>query len=187
MKTIVEALQDLYVAMGGSASDVSNMTLNPDVIEQIASLVSSGETKELPAVTAADNDKVLAVVNGAWDKAEASGGGGAFVVELSGYPIITETTYAEVVAAISAEKTVYIHHIDYLGGYYIPVSYYLSHDGDDDYVQIQGEWFELSPEDDGSGGEKLYRINYCLNVYLTPNAENNRIEFLRMKFEIVEN
>lgn len=75
--TIVEALQNLYVAMGGSAEDVANIALNPDMINELATLVSSGATKELPAVTAEDNDKVLAVVNGAWDKAEASGSGGA--------------------------------------------------------------------------------------------------------------
>ncbi len=80
MKTIVEALKDLYVAMGGESSDVSGLSLNPDVIEQIAELVESGETKELPAVTAEDNDKVLAVVNGAWDKAESGGGSGGVEV-----------------------------------------------------------------------------------------------------------
>lgn len=72
MKTIVEALQELYVAMGGEQSDVSGFSLNPDVIEQIAALVQSGATKELPAVTASDNNKVLAVVNGAWNKKTAT-------------------------------------------------------------------------------------------------------------------
>lgn len=74
MKTIVEALKELYIAMGGESSSVADFSLNPDVIEQIASLVASGETKELPAVTAEDNGKMLAVVEGAWDKAEAGGG-----------------------------------------------------------------------------------------------------------------
>ena len=74
MKTIVEALKDLYVAMGGDDSAVADFSLNPDVIEQIASLVQSGATKELPAVSSTDNGNVLTVVEGAWAKAAASGG-----------------------------------------------------------------------------------------------------------------
>lgn len=35
-------------------------------------------TKELPAVTSTDNDSVLTVVDGTWDKAQASGGGFQF-------------------------------------------------------------------------------------------------------------
>lgn len=34
-----------------------------------------GGGSDLPAVTSADNGKVLKVINGAWDKGEASGGG----------------------------------------------------------------------------------------------------------------
>lgn len=37
----------------------------------------------LPAVTAADNGDVLTVVNGAWDKAASSGGGGVLVVNVT--------------------------------------------------------------------------------------------------------
>lgn len=115
MKTIVEALQDLYVAMGGEASDVSGLSLNPDVIEQIATLVQSGETKELPAVTASDNDKVLAVVNGQWDKAEASGGGGDNVMlvtiteyeEDGDYTYTADTNANDILKALASDKYVY--------------------------------------------------------------------------------
>lgn len=34
MKTIVEALQDLYVALGGEVSDVADLVLNPDIIAE---------------------------------------------------------------------------------------------------------------------------------------------------------
>lgn len=51
MKTIVEALQDLYVAMGGEAADVADLSLNAQVIEQISELVaqSSGDIPEYNA------------------------------------------------------------------------------------------------------------------------------------------
>lgn len=51
MKTIVEALQDLYVAMGGEAADVADISLNAQVIEQISELVaqSSGDIPEYDA------------------------------------------------------------------------------------------------------------------------------------------
>lgn len=71
MKTIVKALQDLYVAMGGTASDVENLSVTPDMIEAIAEVYEDkGDT--LPKVTSADNGDVLTVVNGAWDKADAA-------------------------------------------------------------------------------------------------------------------
>lgn len=67
MKTIVEALQDLYVAMGGQESDASGFSLTPDVIEKISQLIQSGQTKELPAVTAEDEGKSLMVTGaGEW-------------------------------------------------------------------------------------------------------------------------
>ena len=70
MKTIIEALQSLYVAMGGQAADVADLTVTPDMIDAIADVYEDkGDT--LPTVTDADNAKLLTVVNGAWDKADA--------------------------------------------------------------------------------------------------------------------
>lgn len=66
MDTTVNALKDLYVALGGTASDVTNISRIPDMIEAIAALVESGATNELPAVTASDNGKVLKVADGKW-------------------------------------------------------------------------------------------------------------------------
>ena len=66
MDTTVKALQTLYVALGGTASDVANLVIIPDLINAIATLVSSGATAELPTVTTSDNGKVLKVVNGKW-------------------------------------------------------------------------------------------------------------------------
>lgn len=66
MDTTVKALQTLYVALGGTAADVENLTTIPDMINAIASHIGEGGAAELPAVTAADNGKVLTVVGGAW-------------------------------------------------------------------------------------------------------------------------
>ena len=64
--TTVDALKALYVARGGSAETVANLTLIPDVINALATLEASGATKELPTVTAANDGEVLTVVSGAW-------------------------------------------------------------------------------------------------------------------------
>lgn len=73
------ALQNLYVALGGSLTDtyediangipVSDYTIKPEIIEAISKKVPSGSAS-LPSVTAADNGKVLKVVDGAWAVAE---------------------------------------------------------------------------------------------------------------------
>lgn len=71
MKT-VDALKALYVALGGSADDVANLTLIPEVITAIATvaatLYTAANAKELPAVSATDDGDVLGVVNGSWNK-----------------------------------------------------------------------------------------------------------------------
>lgn len=66
MNTIVDALKTLYVALGGSANDVKNITLNPDMITAIATVAATAIAPELPTVTASDNGKVLKVVDGKW-------------------------------------------------------------------------------------------------------------------------
>lgn len=63
----VEALKKLYVALGGTASDVADMTTSAEVISAIADVAAS--TIELPAVSSSDNGDVLTVVSGKWAKA----------------------------------------------------------------------------------------------------------------------
>lgn len=72
----VEALKDLYVALGGKLTDtyndiadgvaVSDYVLISDCIQAITQKVPTGGESELPAVTADDNGKVLKVVDGKW-------------------------------------------------------------------------------------------------------------------------
>ena len=66
MDNTLDALRNLYVALGGDADDVVNLVIIPDLINAIAALVTSGATAELPTVTATDNGKVLKVVDGEW-------------------------------------------------------------------------------------------------------------------------
>lgn len=44
----IDALKTLYVALGGSANDVANVTLIPDMINAIATVAQIAVAKELP-------------------------------------------------------------------------------------------------------------------------------------------
>lgn len=96
MDTNVQALKNLYVALGGDASDVENLTTSSEVITAMESVAASAASElpavkasdagknltvnssgkwaaimpedELPAVTTSDNGKVLGVSNGKWTK-----------------------------------------------------------------------------------------------------------------------
>ena len=74
MSKTVESLKTLYVALGGTASDVADITLIPDMINKIAvvaeALNTAATTKELPTVTSSNNGQVLTVDGGKW-KAKA--------------------------------------------------------------------------------------------------------------------
>ena len=73
MDNTLDALRALYVALGGTASDVADLVIIPDLINAIATLISSGAITELPKVTSSDNGKVLTVVSGKWAKANLPG------------------------------------------------------------------------------------------------------------------
>lgn len=65
MDTNVQALKNLYVALGGDLSTVASLATSSEVINAIADLPNlTGEY--LPAVTASDNGKVLKVAEGKW-------------------------------------------------------------------------------------------------------------------------
>lgn len=65
----VEALRAVYVALGGDSADVADIVTTPELLTKIATIISSGATAELPAVTTSDNGKVLTVVGGEWKAA----------------------------------------------------------------------------------------------------------------------
>lgn len=74
MDNTLDALRNLYVALGGTATDVANLVIIPDLINaiatQAATVVAAANAKELPTVTSSDNNKVLTVVSGKWQKAD---------------------------------------------------------------------------------------------------------------------
>ena len=65
MGETVKALKALYVALGGSSDTVANLSLIPDVINAIATLMGT-TGGQLPAVSATDNGSVLKVADGKW-------------------------------------------------------------------------------------------------------------------------
>lgn len=65
MRQTVTALKALYVALGGDADDVAELTLIPDIINAIATVVSKTGGL-LPAVDAEDNGKIAKVADGVW-------------------------------------------------------------------------------------------------------------------------
>lgn len=66
MNLTVDALKELYIALGGKKINVEEITLIPDMIKAIAAHISGGGAAELPTVTSANNGEVLTVVEGAW-------------------------------------------------------------------------------------------------------------------------
>lgn len=69
MINTVESLRGLYVALGGDIAEVANLNTIPQLLEEISTVAQAAAT-ELPAVKAADNGKVLTVVNSKWAKAD---------------------------------------------------------------------------------------------------------------------
>lgn len=70
MDLTVDALKAIYVALGGNADTVANMTLIPDVLKAIATqagtIATAATTAELPTVTSSNNGQVLTVDGGKW-------------------------------------------------------------------------------------------------------------------------
>ena len=69
MPTVNDALRDLYLACGGDPASLSDNHAIEDYIKDLSTALVEAVKAELPAVTSSDDDKVLTVVNGAWNKA----------------------------------------------------------------------------------------------------------------------
>lgn len=72
--TNLKQLKAIYAALGGTPADVADLTDNAAVLAQIALqaalVATAASATELPAVKAADNGRVLTVVNGKWAAAD---------------------------------------------------------------------------------------------------------------------
>lgn len=73
--------------------------------QEMIDAIGEGGGSGLPEVTSADNGKVLTVENGAW-----TADSNLFVVTLSGSPLKSDKTYAEIVAAVDEGRTVIAEH-----------------------------------------------------------------------------
>ena len=62
MNTTIESLQALYVAKGGSQSDVENITTIPDMIDAITSITEESTEGSVP-ITSAEVDTIINSVN----------------------------------------------------------------------------------------------------------------------------
>ena len=62
----VIALKGLYVALGGDADDVAEITTIDGMIDAITIVASAGLPGTLPAVTSTENGKIMKVVEGEW-------------------------------------------------------------------------------------------------------------------------
>ena len=63
----IDALKNVYVALGGDAEDFT-ATTNDEAINLVASVIPSALASVLPEVTAANNGDMLKVVDGEWAK-----------------------------------------------------------------------------------------------------------------------
>lgn len=62
----VDALKQVYTALGGDADDVANITDNAGMISAIATVIPTALSSVLPEVTASNNGAVLKVADGKW-------------------------------------------------------------------------------------------------------------------------
>lgn len=63
----IDALKNVYVALGGDADDFT-ATTNDEAINLVATVIPSALASVLPEVTAANNGDMLKVVDGEWAK-----------------------------------------------------------------------------------------------------------------------
>ncbi len=62
----VDALKQVYVALGGDADDVAGISQNDEMISAIATVIPTALASVLPEVTASNNGAVLKVADGKW-------------------------------------------------------------------------------------------------------------------------
>lgn len=66
--TTVQALREIYKALGGSGADITDNMLIPEALILIAGKVAT--IQGLPAVTTTENGKIMKVVEGEWALAD---------------------------------------------------------------------------------------------------------------------
>lgn len=69
-KTTVQGIRDIYVALGGTGTEIPDNMEIPAALAKTAivaaAVKAAADAKELPAVTSANNGAVLKVIEGKW-------------------------------------------------------------------------------------------------------------------------
>lgn len=65
----VNGLKAIYVALGGSADDVANISTIDGMLNAIATVIPTATASELPDASKATAGQVLTVVDGEWKAA----------------------------------------------------------------------------------------------------------------------
>lgn len=69
-KTTVQGIRDIYVALGGTGTEIPDNMEIPAALAKTATVAAAvkaaADAKELPAVTTANNGAVLKVIEGKW-------------------------------------------------------------------------------------------------------------------------
>jgi len=115
-----------------------------------------GGGSDLPAVSAADNGDVLTVVNGQWDKAAPSGGGGGVLVVHATYDELTETSTldktAQEISSAFQNGFVYVDESEGVGTRLRLQTFIIIEDNP--YFFEMGDYYAESPTDYPANGGK---------------------------------
>ena len=157
-RTITDALQKVFLKLGGNVQDIQDNKTVTDYVDDLGEVLES--LAELPGVTSSDNGKILKVVDGKWNKADASGGGIEFFDV--NYTKATygedvhgsiDKTFYELVAAFKANKIIrlkigdtpqYISDVTFSNISMIPVS------TSNDLIAFVGRGFGISSDNEYS-------------------------------------
>lgn len=90
MDNNLDALRNLYVALGGDADDVADLVTNPDLINAIADLIT---TKGIAALPTGTSGQVLTMGESGWAAADIP----------AQLPIVTDSNNGEVLTVVSGD------------------------------------------------------------------------------------
>jgi hypothetical protein len=104
--TNVEALKEVYVALGGTAEDFTAET-NDEGIALVAQVAQSAVAPELPKVNSSNNGQVLTVDGGKWKAKEPSGGDITFFhIWQDEETWTSDKTFEEIAGLVAEEKPI---------------------------------------------------------------------------------
>lgn len=113
MKTTIEALQNTYVKLGGTASDVADIVTIPDMIDAINTLVDAGGSGGVMFVTLTRDANSLYTVNKTYDEMVAAYQAGKLLVLDDGSSLEP--------GSLDAKYPLYLNEVNTTSGYELVV------------------------------------------------------------------